>query len=94
MIHIKDTVVEHGQPRFVLPGDGGVDYVALLTQAVTGGFSGPICVEVSGMVQKQPGYDPVAAAKHAYQNVAPTFAKAGVSRPAVSRTVPVSRDRR
>lgn len=81
MIHIKDTVIEHGQPRFVLPGDGGVDYVDLLKQAVGSGFSGPICVEVSGMVQNQPSYDAVAAAKHAYRSVAPAFAKAGVSRP-------------
>lgn len=80
MIHVKDTVVVDGKPRFVLPGDGGVDYVALLKQAMASGFSGSICVEVSGMVQQQPGYDAVAAAKHAYQNLAPAFAKAGISR--------------
>ncbi|HET6882432.1 MAG TPA: sugar phosphate isomerase/epimerase [Pirellulales bacterium] len=80
MIHIKDAVVEDGKPRFVLPGDGGVDYVELLKQAVAGGFSGPVCVEVSGMVQSQRGYDAIAAAERAYQNVAPAFSKAGVSR--------------
>jgi sugar phosphate isomerase/epimerase len=80
MIHIKDTVIEDGKPKFVLPGEGGVDYDVLLRQAAACGFSGPICVEVSGMVQNQPGYDAIASAKRAYQNIAPAFAKAGISR--------------
>lgn len=80
MIHIKDTVIEAGQPRFVLPGDGGVDYVALLREAAAMNYSGTVCVEVSGMLQNQPGYDAVASARRAYQNVAPAFIKAGVAR--------------
>jgi sugar phosphate isomerase/epimerase len=82
MMHIKDTVIEEGKPRFVLPGEGGVDYSALLRQAATDAFTGAVCVEVSGMVQNQPGYDAIAAARRAYQNVAPAFDKAGVSRTA------------
>src|SRR5262249_16979966 len=69
MIHVKDTIIEDDKPRFVLPGDGGVDYDALLRQAAVCGFSGPICAEVSGMVQSRPDYDAVVSAKRAYQNI-------------------------
>lgn len=79
-IHIKDTVLEKGQARFVLPGDGGFDYAPLLREAAALGYGGCICVEVSGMVSGRPGYDPLAAAQRSYDNVAPAFAKAGIER--------------
>lgn len=79
-IHVKDTVLEKGQARFVLPGDGGFDYVPLLREAAALGYRGCICVEVSGMVSNQPGYDPIAAAQRSYANLAPAFEKAGVKR--------------
>ncbi|QDT83797.1 sugar phosphate isomerase/epimerase family protein [Gimesia chilikensis] len=80
-IQIKDTVLKDNKARFVLPGESGdIDYVRLLKLAVAGGYRGDICCEVSGMVFKQPGYDPVAAAKTCYQNIAPAFTKAGIQR--------------
>ncbi|QDT26240.1 Xylose isomerase-like TIM barrel [Gimesia panareensis] len=80
-IQIKDTVLKDNKARFVLPGESGdIDYVRLLKIAVAGGYRGDICCEVSGMVFKQPGYDPVAAAKTCYQNIAPAFQKAGIKR--------------
>ncbi|MFG0240719.1 MAG: sugar phosphate isomerase/epimerase family protein, partial [Gimesia chilikensis] len=80
-IQIKDTVLKDNKARFVLPGESGdIDYVRLLKLAVEGGYRGDICCEVSGMVFKQPGYDPVAAAKTCYQNIAPAFQKAGIQR--------------
>ncbi len=79
-IHVKDTVLDKGQARFVLPGEGGFDYVPLLRKAVALGYRGCICVEVSGMVSGQPGYDPIAAAKRSYENLTPAFEKAGIKR--------------
>lgn len=80
-IHVKDTVLDKGKARFVLPGEGGFNYVPLLREAAELGYRGCICVEVSGMVSGQPGYDPVAAAQRSYDNLAPAFDKAGVARP-------------
>jgi inosose dehydratase len=77
-IHVKDTVLDKGQARFVLPGEGGFDYVPLLRQAAALGYRGCICVEVSGMVSNRPGYDPIAAAQRSYDYLAPAFEKRGV----------------
>jgi sugar phosphate isomerase/epimerase len=77
-IHVKDTVLDKGQARFVLPGEGGFDYVPLLREAVALGYRSCICVEVSGMVSGQPGYDPIAAAKRSYDNLTPAFEKAEI----------------
>lgn len=80
-IQIKDTVLQDNKARFVLPGESGdIDYVRLLKLAVKDGYRGDICCEVSGMVFKQKGYDPVAAAKTCYQNIAPAFQQAGIAR--------------
>lgn len=79
-IHVKDTMLENGKARFTLPGEGGFDYVPLLRQAAELGYRGCICVEVSGMVSNQPGYDPLAAAQRSYDYLAAAFAKAGVRR--------------
>lgn len=80
-IQIKDTVMKDNKARFVLPGESGdIDYVQLLKLAVKDGYRGDICCEVSGMVFKQKGYDPIAAAKTCYQNIAPAFQQAGITR--------------
>tara|TARA_R110002111_G_scaffold227346_2_gene288892 strand:+ start:14581 stop:15519 length:939 start_codon:yes stop_codon:yes gene_type:complete len=80
-IQIKDTVQKDSKVSFVLPGESGdIDYVQLLKLAVKDGYRGDICCEVSGMVFKQKGYDPVAAAKTCYQNIAPAFQQAGIMR--------------
>lgn len=81
-IHLKDTQIVEGQAKFVLPGDGETDYAALLKQVHAGGYRGCVCVEVSGMVQNQAGYDGEAAARRSYENLAPIFAEAGIVRPA------------
>ena len=80
-IHVKDTVLDRGQARFVLPGEGGFDYAPLLREAAALGYRGCVCVEVSGMVSNQPGYDPVVAAERCYDNLAPAFDKARIARP-------------
>lgn len=79
-VHIKDTRIEKDRAVFTLPGDGGIDYVQLLRELRTAGYRGCVCVEVSGMVSGQKGYDASAAARRSYQNVAPAFTKADVRR--------------
>ena len=79
-IHIKDTRLEKGRATFVLPGDGGVDYPQLLRGIRAADYRGCICVEVSGQVQNLKGYDPLAAARRSYENVAPAFTKAEIRR--------------
>lgn len=80
-IHVKDTVMQHGKARFLLPGESGqIDYAQLLKLVQQAGYSGDICCEVSSMVFRQPGYDPIVAAKTSYENVAPAFKQAGIQR--------------
>ncbi|MSQ93618.1 MAG: sugar phosphate isomerase/epimerase [Gemmataceae bacterium] len=79
-VHIKDTRIAEGRATFVLPGDGGIDYVQMLREIHTAGYRGCVCVEVSGQVSGQKGYDPLAAARRSYENVAPAFTKAQVRR--------------
>jgi inosose dehydratase len=79
-VHIKDTRIVDGRATFALPGDGGVDYVVLLRELRAAGYRGPVCVEVSGQLSGQKGYDPLAAARRSYENVAPAFTKADVRR--------------
>lgn len=72
-VHIKDTVVENGKERFVLPGDGGVDYRELFEGLIRAKWSDCVCVEVSGMVSSKADYDPQAAARRSYENLLPAL---------------------
>jgi sugar phosphate isomerase/epimerase len=80
-IHVKDTVMQNGKARFVLPGESAqIDYARLLKLVYQAGYRGDVCCEVSGMVFSQEGYDAVVAAKTCYQNLAPAFERAGIQR--------------
>ena len=75
-IHVKDTIIKNGKPRFVLPGESSlIDYHKLIWRAHELGYRGDINVEVSGQVWNQPGYDPIAAALKSYRNIAPVIKK-------------------
>jgi sugar phosphate isomerase/epimerase len=73
-VHIKDTIGSAPNHRFVLPGDGPVDFKPYARNLVDLGYRGPVIVEVSVDVFDQPGYDPVKAAEHVWQKVSPAFA--------------------
>ena len=78
-IHIKDTNGGDDKKfQFLLPGDGQTDYVEYLTHLKNSGYRDPVTIEVSGQVFNQKGYDPIVAAKHCYERLAPDFEKAGV----------------
>jgi sugar phosphate isomerase/epimerase len=73
-IHIKDAVGMAPNHRFVLPGDGGVDYALFLKTMQEVGYQGPIVVEVSTDVFGQAGYDPVGTAQRVWDRLSPIFA--------------------
>lgn len=65
-VHIKETVMEGKQARFVLPGEGGLDLAMVRRLLVDGGYKGAVCVEVSRQLWAAPGYDPLAAAARSF----------------------------
>jgi len=74
-VHIKDTEGRAPNHRFLLPGDGDIDYKGSYVPTLKAlGYRGPVVVEVSVDVFDQPGYDPVKAAEHVWAKVSPAFA--------------------
>lgn len=76
-IHVKDSVGEPSKFQFLLPGEGRTDYVKYFTALKQHGYTGPVCVEVSGQIFNKPGYEPIAAAKKCYAALSGALAKAG-----------------
>jgi inosose dehydratase len=77
-ITVKDSKVVDGKPRFLLPGDGTVDYPRYFKKVKQMGWRGWVLVEITRQLQTAPGYDPVRAAEHSYTNLAPAMRAAGV----------------
>jgi inosose dehydratase len=83
MISIKDGKNYKDKPGFerLLPGDGTIDYTDYYRRLLKLGYHGHVVVEISHQLSARPGYDPVYAVKHSYENIAPIMAKVGVKRP-------------
>ena len=79
--HLKDQRGRAPDHEFLIPGEGLFDYVRYLKAMRQAGYDGFITGEVSMMVQRRPGYDPLAAATMTYQTLARAFAQAGIGRP-------------
>jgi sugar phosphate isomerase/epimerase len=72
-VHIKDMRGTPDNYKFLLPGDGDIDYRAYVKALTAVGYRGPVVVEVSVHVFDEPGYDPLAAARHVWERVSPAF---------------------
>ncbi|MEP7190639.1 MAG: TIM barrel protein, partial [Roseiflexaceae bacterium] len=78
--HVKDERGVVPDFEFLIPGEGEFDYVAYLQAMHAHGYAGFITAEISIMVQRRPGYDPLAAAEQTYRTLAHAFEQAGVRR--------------
>ena len=76
--HVKDGRMADGKVQFLLPGEGGFDYVAYLKAMARAGYDGFITVEISGQLSGPEGYDPYAAAQSSYRTLAHAFVEAGL----------------
>jgi inosose dehydratase len=73
MIHIKDSTGAPPTHRFLLPGEGTIDYTAYAALLNRLNYRGPIVVEVSAHVLAKPNYDPESAARQVAATVLPKF---------------------
>lgn len=80
LAHVKDERGVAPNHEFLIPGEGELDYVRYLRAMEQVCYSVDVCIEISLMVQRRPGFDPREAAERAYAVVAPAFDRAGVKR--------------
>ncbi|MSV31595.1 MAG: sugar phosphate isomerase/epimerase [Bryobacterales bacterium] len=73
MIHIKDSTGAPPNHRFVLPGEGTIDYTRYAALLRELSYTGPIVVEVSTHVLQQRNYNPETAARFVAGTVLPKF---------------------
>ena len=78
--HVKDQRGRAPHHEFLIPGEGPFDYVRYLRAMRDVGYEGFITGEVSVMVQRRPGYDPLAAATLTYATLSRVFTEAGIER--------------
>jgi sugar phosphate isomerase/epimerase len=76
--HIKDERGRYPDHQFLIPGEGDFDYVTYLQEMNKAGYTGFISAEISIMRQRQPDYDPLAAARQTYEVVDSAFRQAGL----------------
>lgn len=79
-VHVKDVQGRYPDFRFLLPGEGTLDYADYLTRLQQAQYDGTITVEISGQIFNAPGYDAYAAARFAYTTLAQAFDRAGIAR--------------
>lgn len=81
VIVVKDSAGPADKPTFLLPGDGTTDYLAYFRLLRQLGYAGFVNIEVSSMVHRKPGYQPVPTVRLCYERLAPLLAQAGFVRP-------------
>ena len=78
--HVKDERGVVPDYEFLIPGEGVFDYVTYLKAMRRHGYTGFISAEISVMVQRREGYDPIAAAQQTYDVLDAAFREAGIDR--------------
>jgi inosose dehydratase len=78
--HVKDESGLVPNYEFLIPGEGEFNYVTYLQAMREQGYDGYITAEISIMVQRRPGYDPLRAAEQTYQTLGRACAQAGLVR--------------
>lgn len=78
--HVKDERGVVPDFEFLIPGEGEFNYVEYLHAMQASGYNDYITAEISIMVQRRPGYDPLAAAEQTYVTLARAFEQAGIAR--------------
>jgi inosose dehydratase len=76
--HVKDQRGVYPDHEFLTPGSGPFDFVRYLKAMHGAGYTGFVSVEVSVMVQRQPGYDPFVDAALGYYALRHAFNASGV----------------
>jgi inosose dehydratase len=79
-IHVKDASGPPDKVKFMLPGEGTIDYGAYFKKLQEFGYRGDVVVEVSAMLFKRPEYDPREAARKSYAALIAGLEKAGLAR--------------
>lgn len=76
LVTVKDAKGTLAHPEYLLAGDGDIDYPSYFKQLRHFGYQGPVAVEVSAQLFSRPGYDPLKAARHCYEALAPALREA------------------
>lgn len=75
---VKDGRLVDGKAQFLLPGDGTIDYGRYFGLLREQRYRGWMLVEVSRQLQTLAGFDPLAAARRSYANLAPRLRASGL----------------
>lgn len=76
--HVKDSIGRPPSFKFLLPGEGQVDYADYMRRIYRTGYNSFITVEISGMIFNAPGYDAIKAAEFCYRTLSTARAASGV----------------
>jgi sugar phosphate isomerase/epimerase len=75
---VKDSKIVDGKPRFLLPGDGTIDYTRYFRKVQAMNWAGWVLVEITRQLQTEPGYDGIRAAERSYAHLAPVLKRLGL----------------